>query len=286
MQLPHNGIPQTAGPFAESSPSNKSVKDPVFFKNIIYDYPLSKAMEDGYVKEPAVVTQKNFDPSQFNPEQLERIKLEDGIRVHEATKVELETYARQNGKEIVKPFILVIARDTTHAAELKKLIESDCLCNGNYNGKVIQVDSSQSGEEKEENVERLLAVEKNDEPTEIIIHVNMLKEGWDVTNLYTIIPLRVANAHTLVESRLDGGCVCLMASVVPYREHSGFPQWTASTLLRMINFRKSSMRPTIQIRPFTSKPYILTKIRIFKKQKPLSPLPITSCGYIRQGPPL
>ena len=28
-----------------------------------------------------------------------------------------------------------------------------------------------------------------DEPTEIVIHVNMLKEGWDVTNLYTIVPL-------------------------------------------------------------------------------------------------
>jgi hypothetical protein len=55
----------TATPFAKSSSSNKSIKDPVFFKNIIYDYPLSKAMEDGYVKEPAVVTQKNFDPSQF-----------------------------------------------------------------------------------------------------------------------------------------------------------------------------------------------------------------------------
>jgi type III restriction enzyme len=199
------GLELTATPFVESSPSNKGVKGPVFFKNIIYDYPLSKAMEDGYVKEPAVVTQKNFDPSQFSPEQLERIKLEDGIRVHEATKVELETYARQNGKEIVKPFMLVIARDTTHAAELKKLIESGDFFSGTYNGKVIQVDSSQSGEEKEENVERLLAVEKNDEPTEIIIHVNMLKEGWDVTNLYTIIPLRAANARTLVEQSIGRG---------------------------------------------------------------------------------
>jgi type III restriction enzyme len=199
------GLELTATPFVESSPSNRSGKGPVFFKNIIYDYPLSKAMEDGYVKEPAVVTQKNFDPSQFSSEQLERIKLEDGIRVHEATKVELETYARQNGKEMVKPFVLVIARDTTHAAALRKLMESDGFFNGNYKGKVIQVDSSQSGEEKEENVERLLAVEKNDEPTEIVVHVNMLKEGWDVTNLYTIIPLRAANARTLVEQSIGRG---------------------------------------------------------------------------------
>ncbi|GHV74632.1 type III restriction endonuclease subunit R [Spirochaetia bacterium] len=193
------GLELTATPFTEST------KGPVFFKNVIYEYPFSKAMEDGYVKEPAVVTKKNFIASQFTQEQLERIKLEDAIRVHEATKVELETYARQNGKNIVKHFVLVIAPDTTHAAELKKLIEGNDFFNGNYKDKVIQVDSSQRGEEKEENVERLLSVEKNDEPTEIVIHVNMLKEGWDVTNLYTIVPLRAANARTLVEQSIGRG---------------------------------------------------------------------------------
>ena len=44
------------------------------------------------------------------------MKLEDGVRLHESVKVELETYARETGKPIVKPFVLVIARDTTHAS--------------------------------------------------------------------------------------------------------------------------------------------------------------------------
>ena len=52
---------------------------------------------------------------------------------------------------------------------------------------------------------RLLKVEDNDEPTEIVIHVNMLKEGWDVTNLYTIIPLRAANAKILIEQSIGRG---------------------------------------------------------------------------------
>src|SRR5258706_11813139 len=70
---------------------------------------------------------------------------------------------------------------------------------------VIQVDSSRSGEEEEEMIARLLAVESVDEPTEIVIHVNMLKEGWDVTNLYTIVPLRAANARTLIEQSIGRG---------------------------------------------------------------------------------
>src|SRR5690348_5680565 len=54
-------------------------------------------------------------------------------------------------------------------------------------------------------VQRLLAVESPDEQTEIVIHVNMLKEGWDVTNLYTIVPLRAANARTLIEQSIGRG---------------------------------------------------------------------------------
>ncbi|MHC5723103.1 MAG: hypothetical protein ACYTXY_02915 [Nostoc sp.] len=54
-------------------------------------------------------------------------------------------------------------------------------------------------------VERLLKVEHRDEPTEIVIHVNMLKEGWDVTNLYTIVPLRAANSKILIEQSIGRG---------------------------------------------------------------------------------
>jgi type III restriction enzyme len=193
------GLELTATPFTESS------KGPVPFKNVVVDYPLARAMDDGFVKEPAVVTQRNFDPSQHSATDIERIKLMDGIRLHETTKVELLTYAHENDLPVVKPFMLVIARDTTHAAQLLELMESSAFFDGRYQGKIIQVDSSKSGAAEEEMISRLLAVESHDEPTEIVIHVNMLKEGWDVTNLYTIVPLRAANARTLIEQSIGRG---------------------------------------------------------------------------------
>jgi type III restriction enzyme len=192
------GLEVTATPFVES------MKGPVAFKNVVMDYPLARAMEDGFVKEPAAVTQRNFNAKAHTPEEIERIKLEDGVRLHESTKVDLLTYARENGVKVVKPFMLVIARDTTHASQLKETIESK-LFDGRYQGKVIQVDSSRTGAEEEEMITKLLAVESMDEPTEIVIHVNMLKEGWDVTNLYTIVPLRAANARTLIEQSIGRG---------------------------------------------------------------------------------
>jgi type III restriction enzyme len=196
---PMLGLELTATPFVETA------KGATPFKNVVYDYPLARAMADGFVKEPAVVTQKNFDPRQFTPAQLEELKLQDGIRLHEATKVELETYARQNECRKVKPFVLVIARDTTHAKELLDLIQSEKFFEGRYKDRVIQVDSSQTGAQEEVMIERLLKVEDPAEPTEIVIHVNMLKEGWDVNNLYTIVPLRAANARILIEQSIGRG---------------------------------------------------------------------------------
>ena len=193
------GLELTATPFVESA------RGALAFKNVIYDYPLGVAMADGFVKEPAVVTRKNFNPAGMSAEEIERLKLEDGIRLHESVKVDLETYARETDNAIVKPFLLVIARDTAHAGQLLQLIQSDVFFEGRYKDKVIQVDSSRTGAEEEEMIERLLKVEHTEEPTEIVIHVNMLKEGWDVTNLYTIVPLRAANARILIEQSIGRG---------------------------------------------------------------------------------
>jgi type III restriction enzyme len=202
------GLELTATPFVEGP------KGAIAFKNVILDYPLGRAMNDGFVKEPAVVTRKDFSPQGMSAEAIEQLKLEDGVRMHEQTKVLLETYAREASVDIVKPFVLVIARDTTHAKQLWEHIQSDEFFGGRYrNGvkdgkpfnKVIQVDSSKTGAEEEQMISDLLKVEQNDEPTEIVIHVNMLKEGWDVTNLYTIVPLRAANARILIEQSIGRG---------------------------------------------------------------------------------
>ena len=193
------GLELTATPYVETA------RGAAPFQNVIYDYALGRAMDDGFVKEPAVVTRKNFTTAGMSSEDIERLKLEDGIRLHEATKVELETYARETGNQIVKPFLLVIARDTTHAGQLLDLIKSPEFFRGDYADKAIQVDSSQTGEKEDEMIARLLAVESTTEKTEIVIHVNMLKEGWDVTNLYTIVPLRAANAKILIEQSIGRG---------------------------------------------------------------------------------
>ncbi len=202
------------------------------FTNIAFEYKLGDAINDGFVKRPAVAGRRDFDASGFGEEQLDRIKLEDALVLHDRTKAELAAYARQAERPPVKPFVLVIARDTTHAAALQALIESPTFHGGIYSGRVITVHSNRTGAEKDEVIQRLLRVESSDEPTEIVIHVEMLKEGWDVTNLYTIVPLRAAQSRTLVEQSIGRGLR------LPYGRPTGVAEVDRLTIVAHDKFKE------------------------------------------------
>jgi type III restriction enzyme len=177
---------------------------PVPFRNVIYNYTLGQAMADGFVKEPAVATRKDFDPRSVGEQELEQIKLEDAVHHHDHVAVELDRYHRTTGAPKVTPFILIVAADTTEAKRLREFVESEKFFKARFKGKVAEVHSNLRGEESEEAMQRLVAVEK-DGSTEIVIHVNKLKEGWDVTNLYTIVPLRASASEILTEQTLGRG---------------------------------------------------------------------------------
>lgn len=215
-----------------ATPQVERGKDSIPFKNVVYSYPLSSALSDGFVKEPAVATRENFDAANYDADSLERLKLEDGVRIHENTKAELEIYAHNSGRPAVKPFMLVVAQDTAHANALVELLQSESFFGGAYAGKVITVHSGLQGEEKDDVVAQLLTVEQPDNPTEIVVHVNMLKEGWDVTNLYTIVPLRAANSRTLVEQSIGRGLR------LPYGKRVGEPAVDRLTIVSHDRFQE------------------------------------------------
>ncbi|KAB2952160.1 type III restriction endonuclease subunit R [Heliorestis acidaminivorans] len=220
------GLELTATPQVEQG--SNTIK----FKNVVYEYSLARAIDDGFVKIPAVATRKDFDPSIFSQEELDKIKLEDGLRVHEEIKVQLEIYSRDTKNKKVKPFVLVVAKDTEHAGKLKDLIQSNEFFDGKYKDKVLEVHSNQSGAEKDENIEQLLSLENPENDIEIVIHVNMLKEGWDVTNLYTIVPLRTAASTTLREQTIGRGLR------LPYGVRTGINEIDKLTIISHDRFQE------------------------------------------------
>lgn len=208
------GLELTATPLVTKGA--KQVK----FKNVVYEYPLSRAIEDGYTRTPFAVTRTDVDCYNFGDEELDRLMLTDGIACHENAKRKLELYAANNSTpdrsiRVVKPFMLVVCKDTAHASWVESYIRSDEFRDGAYRNKTIVVHSKQKGAESDANTRLLLDVESSDNPVEIVIHVNMLKEGWDVNNLYTIVPLRAAASKILREQMVGRGLR------LPYGERTG-----------------------------------------------------------------
>ena len=189
------GIELTATPIDASSNQR--------FKNVVFQYGLSDALKDGlYIKNPAVVTRADTNFEGMNKDDIEKIKLNDAIQMHMNTKIAIENYVADNGLDYVKPTILVSCTDTSHAKKIFDYLTSDNFYDGEYKEKTLQIDSTSKTEEQ---VEKLLTLEKQNNNIEIVIHVDMLKEGWDVSNLYTIVPLRAANAITLIEQTIGRG---------------------------------------------------------------------------------
>lgn len=203
------GLELTATPIVNIK--NKQVP----FKNVVYEYPLSEAIKDGYTRVPYALTRTDIDFYHFGDEQLDKLMLNDGIIYHEMIKSKLKFYAKINKKPLVKPFMLVVCKDTEHAKKVEEYVKSNDFRNGKYKYKTIKIESKMSGIESEANTKLLLDVEKADNPIEIVIHVNMLKEGWDVNNLYTIVPLRTASSKILREQMVGRGLR------LPYGERTG-----------------------------------------------------------------
>lgn len=204
----------------------------VLFKNVVYEYPLSEAIKDGYTRVPFALTRTDIDFYHFGDEQLDKLMLNDGIRYHELIKNKLINYAKVNKKEVVKPFMLVVCKDTDHAKKIEEYIKSNDFLNGKYKYKTIKIESKMSGVESEVNTKLLLEVEKVDNPVEIVIHVNMLKEGWDVNNLYTIVPLRTASSKILREQMVGRGLR------LPYGKRTGDKEIDAVVLTAHDKFKE------------------------------------------------
>lgn len=212
------GLEMTATPYLGQKGSRKKM-ELIKMKNVLYTYNLGDAIRGKLVKDPWVGTEADIDFSKFENDDIETDarKLQLAIYFHERAKHALKEYATAHNKPLVKPVLLVVAKNTAHATELCALINSDDFRGGEFKGKVIEIHTNLRGEEADKSIEFLISLEQPSNIIEIVIHVNMLKEGWDVTNVYTIAPLRESAAAILTEQTIGRGLR------LPFGERTGVP---------------------------------------------------------------
>lgn len=163
-------------------------------EQIIYRYPLAAAIADQIVKTPVLVGRKDDRTDAAT-------KLLDGARLLEAKRATIERYCAETGASPVNPVMLVIAQSIAEAEELAELLRSPSFAGGRYAEHVLVVHSKKP----DEDLAKLQAVEDDDSPVRVIVSVGMLKEGWDVKNVYVIASMRSSVSEILTEQTLGRG---------------------------------------------------------------------------------
>ncbi len=172
-------------------------------EEIIYRYPVAAAIADKLVKTPVVVGRKD-DRADI------ATRLNDGITLLEAKRATVESYVknlRENGEEVeaVNPVMLVITPNIDDAKEIARLLREPSFAGGKYADSVLEVHSKETGEKHEKMLADLENVEDPKSRVRVIVSVGMLKEGWDVKNVYVIASLRPSISDILTEQTLGRG---------------------------------------------------------------------------------
>jgi type III restriction enzyme len=164
-------------------------------EQIVYRYPLAAAIADELVKTPVLVGRKDDRGGET------LTKLQDGIRLLEAKRATMEKWCAANGEEPVNPVLLVIAHTIEGAEEVAALVREPTFFGGRYADAVLTVHSKAPDEALTE----LDKVEDPGSPVRVVVSVGMLKEGWDVKNVYAICSLRPLLSDVLTEQTLGRG---------------------------------------------------------------------------------
>lgn len=180
---PHLLVGLTATPHPKTPP-----------EQIIYRYPLAQAIADRNVKTPVIVGRKDdlVDPM---------TKLLDGVALLELKEEVIQRYCAHTGKPVVIPVMLVIAQTIDEANELEALIRQPSFAGGRYAERVLTVTS----DSPDAALEALSNLERPESPYRVVISVGMLKEGWDVRNVYVIASMRASVSTILTEQTLGRG---------------------------------------------------------------------------------
>lgn len=182
------------------------------FPHTISDYPLVEAIAQQVVKTPIL------------PDEASRGKLEENISAKFSERwrdyidlgVTVWEQDYKNHKKLGKKALLfVMVDDTKNCDDVKEYLENTCplleggtfVIHTNKEGRIDEGASAKSQKELQKLRKLANQVDSDDNNIKAVVSVLMLKEGWDVKNVTTVVGLRpfVASSNILPEQALGRG---------------------------------------------------------------------------------
>ena len=194
-----------------ATPKNKKGE---IFTQTISDYPLVEAIYQEVVKKPIIPDEPSRQKLKEYPSAIFSEKYRDYLHLGYET---WEKQYKKHKKINKKALLFVMVDDTKNCDDVASYLESTfpLLKNGVFvihtkdnakdsTGEINE--NSAKGKEELERLRRLVnTVDDFSSPIKVIVSVLMLKEGWDVRNVTTIVGLRAYASHILPEQTLGRG---------------------------------------------------------------------------------
>lgn len=165
--------------------------------NVIYRYPLFKAISDGYVKAPVLVYRK----SGYQGQDAEERQLRDALSLLRNKEVEYKNYVRDHAEaKPISPALFVVCANVAHATETTALLRGP-----GYSGShesVLQIDNQHDDETTRKLLDEL---DSPSSPVKVVVSVDKLKEGWDTKRIAVMCTLRAMASDVLTQQTMGRG---------------------------------------------------------------------------------
>ena len=182
------------------------------FVQTVSDYPLVEAIHQNVVKHPILPDAPSREKLKERTSAIFSEKYDDYLRLGIEEWKKSAKEHEQLGK---KAILFVMVDDTRNCDEVGEYLERTSpelqsrvlVIHTKDNGEISEASSGKSKEELERLRKEANSIDTWDSPYSAIVSVMMLKEGWDVRNVTTIVGLRpyVAKSNILPEQTLGRG---------------------------------------------------------------------------------
>ncbi|HEY3547521.1 MAG TPA: DEAD/DEAH box helicase family protein [Propionicimonas sp.] len=161
---------------------------------VVYAYPLARAIADRLVKTPVLVGRRD-DRTDVETQ------LRDGLVLLDAKQRAIDEWCRVTGEAPVNAVMFIVADTIDNANAVAEVMRRPGFFPYDYEDRVNVIHS----DAPDDALARLDRIEDPASPARAIVSVSMLKEGWDVKNIYVICSLRPSISDALTEQTLGRG---------------------------------------------------------------------------------
>ena len=202
----------SATPYNPTGSGQRRTKQ--YFPHIIVDFDLTTAIKEGLVK--VIAIDKRDEIASLQNEHIEFKAKRDNkkaLALSEGQRLMLRAGLKRLGiledsftgiDPTKHPKMLVMCEDTS----VSPLVEDFLRQEGLAEQEIVRIDSNAKGEVKEKEwkiiKQQLFNIDKLVSP-KVIVSVLMLREGFDVSNICVIVPLRSSDAPILLEQTIGRG---------------------------------------------------------------------------------